>query len=378
MNQPPVYVDYVAANPARWRRWWVALPVLLFITAMTTILLWPEGKTTRSPLFWFWTLVLPLLCWLLAVALRWLTWLQGADNSRTHGAEISLALDAWWRNRSQSLPVETVLLVTPAGDDVAEHLALLSQPPDAPQPGINAEGYAVLRCPLVLNGTRNRSAMLAAYLANQLTAHLHQSAETRPITHFCWLGDDETRAAFNETLLAEGIVLPEEILRLTSRTGADTVIDLIAETHPALLLCAGSGEGVPAYDQITGEAAFAWLCSPRGSALLHRSECWQQVPGETAAQTVSQLSCYAGLADVPDRVIAADVPAMEALLDGGWSGLDHVLTPWLGNAGQITPFTLRSLALLSALNGQSCGWIASDRESRYITGVCVPRGNLTH
>ncbi|MBA0037508.1 hypothetical protein HS962_14965 [Pantoea sp. BIGb0393] len=378
MNQPPIYADYAAVQPVRWRRWWVTLPGLLFITAITTILLWPEGKPTRSPLFWFWALVLPLLCWLLAVALRWLIWLQNTDNSRTHHAETSLALDAWWHKRSQALPVETVLLVTPAGDDNAEHLALLSQPPDAPQPGINAEGYAVLRCPLVLNGTRDRSAMLAAYLANRLATHFRQAAETRLITHFCWLGDDVSLAAFHETLLAEGMILPEEILRLTSRTGTDTVIDLIAETHPALLLCAGSGEGEPADKQITGEAAFAWLCSPRGSALLHRSECWQPVPGETAAQAVSQLSRYAGLADVPDRVLAADVPEMEALLDGGWSALEHVLAPWLGNAGQITPFTLRSLALLSALNGQSCGWIAADRESRYITGVCVPRGNFTH
>lgn len=111
---------------------------------------------------------------------------------------------------------------------------------------------------------------------------------------------------------------------------------------------------------------------------MHRSERSQPALGETATLAVAQLSRYAGLSDTPDTVIAADAPAMEALLEGGWSALDHVLAPWLGHAGQITPFTLRSLALLSALNGQSCGWIAAEMESQYITGVCVPRGNLPH
>ncbi|MBB3305401.1 MULTISPECIES: hypothetical protein [unclassified Enterobacter] len=378
MNQPPVYADYATIYPARWRRWWVALPVLLFISAMITMLLWPEGKPTRSPLFWFWTLVLPLLCWLLAVTLRWLVWLQSSDNSRTHYAETSLALDAWWRQRSQALPVEAVLLVTPVGDDASEHLALLSQPADAPQPGINAAGYAELRCPLVLNSTRNRPEMLAAYLANRLVAHVRQSGETRPITHLCWLGDDQSLLAFRETLLAAGMKLPEEAIRLSAIDGKDSVIDLLANTAPTLLLCAGSGEGLSDGTQVAGEAAFAWLCSAQGTALMHRSECWQPALGETAALAVAQLSRYAGLSETPDTVIAADVPAMEALLDGGWSALDHVLAPWLGHAGQITPFTLRSLALLSALNGQSCGWIAAEMESQYITGVCIPRGNLPH
>jgi hypothetical protein len=342
------------------------------------MLLWPEGKPTRSPLFWFWTLVLPLLCWLLAVTLRWLVWLQSSDNSRTHYAETSLALDAWWRQRSQALPVEAVLLVTPVGDDASEHLALLSQPADAPQPGINAEGYAALRCPLVLNNARSRPVMLAAYLANRLVAHVRQSGDTRPITHLCWLGDDQSLLAFRETLLAAGMILPEETIRLNAIDGEDSVIELLAKTAPTLLLCAGSGEGLSDCTPVAGEAAFAWLCSEQGAALLHRSECWQPALGETAALAVAQLSRYAGLSETPDTVIAADAPAMEALLDGGWSALDHVLAPWLGHAGQITPFTLRSLALLSALNGQSCGWIASEMESQYITGVCIPRGNLPH
>lgn len=378
MNQPPVYADYATIYPPRWRRWWVALPVLLFISAMTTILLWPEGKPTRSPLFWFCALVLPLLCWLLAVTLRLLVWLQSTDNRRTHYAETSLALDAWWRKRSQALPVEAVLLVTPAGEDASEHLALLSHSADAPQPGITAQGYAALRCPRVLNSARSRPVMLAAYLANRLVTHLRHSGDARPITHLCWLGDDQSLLAFRETLLAAGMTLPEETLRLIAIDGADSVIDLFANTAPALLLCAGSGEGLSDRTPVAGEAAFAWFCSAQGTALMHRLECWQPALGETATLTVAQLSRYAGLSDTPDTVIAADAAAMEALLEGGWSALDHVLAPWIGHAGQITPFTLRSLALLSALNGQSCGWIAAEMESQYITGVCIPRGNLPH
>jgi len=378
MNSPPIWPDYSVISPIRWRRWWIALPVLLFFSALVTIMLWPEGKPTRVPLFWFGALVLPLLCWSLAVALRWLVWLQGMDNSATHYAETSQATEMWWRKRSQALPVEAVLLVTPVGEDVAEHLALLSRPSDAPQPAMEASGNAALRCPLVLNGIGNRPAMLAAYLAHRLVAHLRQTSETRLFTHFCWLGDDAGLSPFRETLWREGVVLPDETLSFEARTGADSLINLIAESPSSLLLCAGSGEGQPAGINVIGEAAFAWICSAEGTALLHRSESWQPAQNETAAQAVMQLSRYAGLADEPDRVIAADAPAMTALIDGGWSALEHVLAAWLGNAGEVTPYTLRSLALLSALNGQSCGWIASDMESQYITGVCVPRGNLPH
>lgn len=376
MNHPPDYADYAVIHPARWQRWWVVLPVLLFLSSMTTILLWPEGKPTRTPLFWFWSVVLPLLCWLLAVALRALVWLQGTDNRETYYAETSRALDAWWQKRSQSLPVETVLLVSPAGDETAEHLALLMQPPDAPSALMDAGGNAVLRCPLVLSGTLSRPAMLAAYLARRLVAHLHRSGETRLIGHLCWLGDDESLGAFREVLTTAGIVLPEENTRLMALNGIDNVIDIMAEN--AFLLCAGSGDGLPADARVAGEAAFAWLCSPQAPVLLHRSEAWPLLPGETAAQVVAQLSRYARLIDAPENVIAADKAAMDALLDGGWSAIDHVLAPWLGDAGNITPFTLCSLALLSALNGQSCGWTASLMESQFITGVCVPRGNLPH
>lgn len=129
----------------------VALPVILFLSAMVTMLLWPEGKPTRTPSFWFWSLVLPLLLWLIAVAGRWLVWLVALYNRNTYQVTIAGSLDAWWQYRSRTLPVEHILLVTPLGDEDADHEPLLSSSlPPTPLQSTDAAGNALLRCSQVL------------------------------------------------------------------------------------------------------------------------------------------------------------------------------------------------------------------------------------
>lgn len=378
MNHPPRYPDYAEIHRARWRRWWVALPVILFLSAMATMLLWPEGKPTRTPSFWFWSLVLPLLLWLIAVAGRWLVWLVALYNRNTYREMIAESLNSWWRYRTRSLPVEQVLLITPLGDEEADHESLLSSSlPPTPLQGTDATGNTLLRCSQVL-GMQSRPVLLARYLARRLLTPLRQNDEARLVQVFCWLGDDDSLATFTQALESEGIRLPEDVVRLFDAGELDKVIDAMPQDEQALMLCAGCGEGVPDTGSIAGEGAFAWLCGHQAQAQMHRAEILNPDAGETPQQLTAQLSRYARLNAVPERVLAADKTAMDTLLPSGWSAVDHVLTPWLGHAGAVTPFIVLSLAALSARNGQSCGWTTPLMGSQLITGVCVPRGNLPH
>ncbi|GAB2934739.1 hypothetical protein [Hafnia psychrotolerans] len=378
MNHPPRYPDYADIHHARWRRWWVALPVILFLSAMATMLLWPEGKPTRTPSFWFWSLVLPLLLWLIAVAGRWLVWLVALYNRNTYQVTIAESLDAWWQYRSRTLPVEHVLLVTPLGDEDADHEPLLSSSlPPTPLQSTDASGSALLRCSQVL-GMQSRSVLLARYLARRLLTQFRQNDEARPVQVFCWLGDDDSLAAFTQALESDGMRLPDDVIRMDDASKLDNVTDAMPQDEQALMLCAGCGEGEADNGSVAGEGAFAWLCGHQALALMYRAEILNPDAGETPQQLVGQLSRYARLNAAPERVIAADKTAMDTLLPSGWSAVDHVLTPWLGHAGAVTPFIVLSLAALSARNGQACGWTASLMDNQLMTGVCVPRGNLPH
>lgn len=381
MNFPPRYPAYAELHPARWRRWWIALPGMLFLAALTTMLLWPEGKPTRTLSFWFWSVVCPLIVWLAAVALRWLVWLQSVSNRETHREEIASSVRAWWRHRSRMLPVEAVMLVTPVGDKEADHQALLSPPfPAVPVAVDDPQGNALLHCPKVLGlgGRESRAVLLARYLARLVLTRLREAKETRPVQVFCWLGDEQSLSEFSQVLESNGIHLPEEVLQLQSVAELDKVIDAMPEDDQALLLCAGVGGAKPSAEYTASEAGFAWLCGHQAEALLTRSEIFQPDAGETAVQLTEQLSRYADLRGVPEGMLAADSSSMEALLPSGWSAVDYVLMPWLGYAGPVTPFVMQSLAALSALQGQTCGWTATWMESQFITGVCVPRGNFPH
>jgi hypothetical protein len=350
--------------------------VVLFLAAISTMLLWPAGKPTRTPAFWFWGLVLPFLLWLTAVALRWMVWLQSLSNRDTHQETIAASLSAWWQQRSRCLPVEAVVLVTPHGDEETDHTVLLSLPlPAAPQYGSDTAGNTLLRCSLVLGTLDDRPVLLARYLARQLLKRLRDTNETRGFRVFYWLGDEPALTAFMQVLESDGIRLPEDVLHLQDISGLDAVIDAMSDDGDGLLLCAGCDEGRAAPEHIAGEAAFAWLCGHQAKAQMHRAECLIPEDGDTAPVLVAQLSRYAALNGAPEVVLAADRAAMEALLPSGWSAVDRVLTPWLGDSGRATPFILPSLAALAALNGQSCGWTASLTKSHFMTGVCVPRGN---
>lgn len=380
MKQPPSYPDYVTPQSARWRRWWAALPVVWLVAALATMLMWPEDKSTKTPVFWFWAAALPVLLWLLAVSIRYLVYQVALHNRDSYQQVIKKAQDNWWQRRSLALPVEHAVLIGALGDKPEIYRALLSVKPVSPVPMTNSAGGFALRCPLLLNSASNRTEALARLLARQVLNHLPDLTAGRTLQHICWNGDRESLEVFQAALEQGGLTASGASTALQNVDDLDTVIDRFHQhvDETQWLLCAGAGhvEKSPT-DQPAGEAAFAWIVGHQGKTALYRPEVLLPEGDESAQQMVAQLTHTASLTDVPPACLATDSTSMHAILPSGWSAVEHVLMPYFGELSALSPFIAATQALLhSDQQAEPCAWMTQHPEHHFISGVTAPYGNV--
>ncbi len=380
MKQPPSYPDYVTPQSARWRRWWAALPVVWLVTALATMLLWPEGKSTKTPVFWFWAAGLPLLLWLLAVSIRYLVYQVALYNRDNYQQVIKRAQDNWWQWRSLALPVEQAVLIGALGDKPEIYRALLSAKPVPPVPVINPEGGLALRCPLLLNSASNRREALARLLARQVLNHLPGLVTGRTLQHICWNGDRESLEVFQAALEQGGLTASGASTALQNVDDLDTVIDRFHQhgDEAQWLLCAGTGHvDKSPTDQPAGEAAFAWFVGHQGKTALYRPEICLPESHESAEQIVAQLTRTASLTGSPAASLAMDSVSMNAVLPTGWSAMENMLMPYFGELSALSPFIAATQALLHCdQQVETCAWMTQDPEQHFISGVTAPYGNV--
>ncbi|WP_047608870.1 hypothetical protein [Rahnella aquatilis] len=380
MKQPPDYPAYVTPQSARWRRWWTALPVVWLVAALATMLMWPEGKSTKTPVFWFWAAGLPLLLWLLAVSIRYLVYQVALHNRDSYQGVIKKAQDNWWQRRSLALPVEQAVLIGSLGDKSEIYRALLSAKPVPPVPVINSAGGFALRCPLLLNSTSNRTEALARLLARQVLNHVPDFEAGRTLQTIYWHGDNDSLAVFQAALAQDSLTASGESIALQNVDNLDAVIDRFHEqtdeTH--WILCAGVGHFAKSpTDQPAGEAAFAWIVGHQGKTALYRPEVLLPESNESAQQLVAQLTRTASLSEVPTACLAMDTASMNAVLPSGWSAVEHVLMPYFGELSALSPFIAATQALLhSDQQAEPCAWMAQHPEHHFISGVTAPYGNV--
>lgn len=380
MKQPPDYPAYLTPHPARWRRWWTALPVIWLVAALVTLLLWPAGKPTKTPVFWFWAAGLPLLLWLLAVSIRYLVYQVALHNRDSYQQVIKKAQNNWWQRRSLALPVEQAVLIGSLGDKSEIYRALLSAKPVPPVPVINSAGGFALRCPLLLNSTSNRTEALARLLARQVLNHVPDFEAGRTLQTIYWHGDNDSLAVFQAALAQDSLTASGESIALQNVDNLDAVIDRFHEqtdeTH--WILCAGVGHFANSpTDQPAGEAAFAWIVGHQGKTALYRPEVLLPESNESAQQLVAQLTRTASLSEVPTACLAMDTASMNAVLPSGWSAVEHVLMPYFGELSALSPFIAATQALLhSDQQAEPCAWMAQHPEHHFISGVTAPYGNV--
>lgn len=383
MNRPPQYPTILEAREPRWRRWWLALPLLWGVQSAVLVQLWPQDQPLLA--LWMWSAVLPV-AWALALALRLLAWRIGIFGCEALRRAREAATQRWWRWRSLGLPVEEVLLLGPAGDDQVHYRDLMKNTP-LPQPLADADADAdaeatrpALRCPVMLHKSVERAPGLGRHLA-RLTLKLAGVSERWPhLRAIAWVGDECALAAFEKTLEKKGAVLPEVRLPLRDLADLDDLIDIFhSECRNAhdWLLCAGVASLRSAEDaQLPGEGGFVWLVSRQGRQLLHRGESLLSEPHESPSGLCAQMQRYAGLQNPPPACLALDQPSQSAFIDGGWSAVDHPLAGYWGVLAHLAPFIGMSLALLQARDaGQPCGWLSQDADKRLAMGVAVSYAN---
>ncbi len=374
MNRAPEYPDFIEPAEPRWRGWALGLALLFGLQSAVSLLLWPREQPRLE--LWLWSAVLPL-CWALLLAVRVLVWQIELFNRKVYLRTLEVATHAWWQQRCLGLPVQDVLLLGPAGNVQTHYLNLMKDTPLAIPLLIRGVTQPMLRCPLSLSVPTEREPALARHLA-RLTLALPGLSECWPqLRAIAWVGTQSSEAAFVETLLRTGMVLPEARLALQNLTDLDELIDAFhsdCRGEDDWLLCAGalSVESTEESEP-PGEAGFLWRVSRQGRQLLHRGEYRAD---ESPAEVCAQLQRYAGLETPPAHCLALDVTSQQAFVQGGWSAVEHQLVGQWGVLADLAPFIGMSLALLQAGEaGQPCGWLSQDGNKRLAIGVAVPHGN---
>lgn len=375
MNRPPQYPPFAEPAEPRWRRWWLALPLLWGAQLMLLLVLWPQEQPRLQ--LWMWSAVLPL-CWALALALRLLPWQLGLFNREVVRRTQDAATQRWWRWRSLGLPVEQVLLLGPAGDDQEHYQDLMKSAPMPVTAGDTA--LSALRCPMVLSKSAERAPALAQHLARLTLAHAAVSERWPQLRAIAWVGDESGLAAFEKALGRGGAVLPEVRLPLHDLADLDDLIDTFTDECRGMadwLLCAGvlcvrSAEET----KRPGEGGFVWLVSRKGNQLLQRGEYLGSETNESCAGLCAQVQRYAGLQKPPPVCLAMDQASQAGWVDGEWPTLEHQLAGHWGALANLAPFIGMSLALLKAGgSGQPCGWLSQDADKRMAMGLAVPYDN---
>jgi hypothetical protein len=376
MNRAPCYPPLTEPREPRWRRWWLALPLLWGVQLAVLLTLWPENQPRLE--LWLWSAVLPL-GWALTLALRVLPWQLGLFNRDVFRRTQHDNTQRWWRWRSLGLPVEQVLLLGPAGDDQEHYQRLMENTPLPPSPATSDAAPPGRRCPVILGKTVERAPALAQHLA-RLVLGLDALSERWPkLRAIAWVGDEAGLAAFEKMLEDNGTAPPKVRLPLQDLADLDELIDIFnheCRKPDDWLLCAGVVSMQSAEEAVPpGEGGFVWLVSRQGQQLLHRGEYLLSETNEPPADLCAQMQRYAGLQTPPPTCLAMDQASQEAFV-GGWSAVEHQLAGHWGALAQLAPFIGMSLALLQAKEaGQPCGWLSQDADKRLAIGVAKPYGN---
>ncbi|RMT61146.1 hypothetical protein ALP29_00516 [Pseudomonas syringae pv. avii] len=374
VNRPPEYPDYPKPGEPRWGRWGLALGSVVGMQSVLLLMLWPKEQPRLEMLLW--SALLPL-GWGVMLAVRVLVWQILLFNRQVYLRTSLVATNVWWQRRRLGLPVQSVVLLGPAGDVQANYLHLMK---DAAPPKVFEVAGAIrprLRCQVSLSVISERAPALGRHLGRLALASAELSECWPHLRAVVWVGSKASQTAFEDVLTKGGIVLPSARLPLQNLAELDHLIDVFhrdCSGENDWLLCAGVSSIATAQDgELPGEAGFYWRVSRQARQLLHRGE---YLADGASVELCAQMQRYAGLEQPPSDCLALDKASQDAFVEGGWSAAEHQLAGQWGVLGDLAPFIGMSLALLQAgAAGQPCGWLSQDANKRLAIGVAVPYGN---
>ncbi len=371
MRSPPDYPKIAQEKQLNWKPWLQGLLTILAAALLITNLFWPEGKSTKTALFWFISVIFPAMIWALIFCI-YLFFNKLTLYSRTLYLQAIEEDEAqWWKYQSIALPIENVIIIGCLGGKQFDNAMLIRNKPVAPDV-INEDGQQIIRCPLLIGNKDNRDEMLVRYLIEAYCHSYPFQQDDSVLSHIYWLGSAASLKLFIKGLTENNIPVPIRRFFIQSIDTLDDIIDTYyQECHQhQYMLIAGTNIHEQTDNEPLAETGFMWRVSAKGKLGVHRCEA-TSLPTETLPDLTAQLLKYTRLSAPPSMTIAMDQESAFAFIDANWYGLENNLAPYYGGRSLSSPYMAISQATMHCIqnNIDSCGWISQFSHEQYIAGV---------
>ncbi|QCJ70120.1 hypothetical protein C9446_09820 [Providencia heimbachae] len=369
MRLPPYYPQPPKETPINWKRWIQSLLFVITCSLLITNIFWPESKPIKTPLFWSFSLVFPLIIYTFIFSIyvfinRLMLYSRDIHIKKTTEDE-----GKWWQYQSAYLPIIDVIIIGCLGSKQNDWSMLIRNNPVPPLP-IKENEHLILRCPLLLGNKINRDEILAKSLANKIVEKFENIDSS--IKCVFWLGSEHSMNVFIECLQEDNKLVIANKIPISSINDLDNIIDNYHEIHwgNGQIIVAGTNLSDEDVNPLQSETGFVWLVSHLGKYKAHRCEITNGRDETTFALT-KQLERYASLTESPSLTIAMDNESATAFISTDWNATEHILSPYYGEITRSSPFIAISQVIMHCIqnNIDSNGWVSSMPDNQYIAGV---------
>lgn len=370
MRPLPNYPGYRRAHFPSAKRWLATGAFLVLAGGGSAALL----RAERTGMAWIIALV--LLCTGLAWLVRLIVFRVSEHNAQFYHRLVEAEEQRWWAAHRRAFAIEEIVLLGPAGTEIAHWLRLLDREHRPPEEKRLAEGWALRLEPVVGNTTAEREKQLAEMLI--IRWHAQRDATVLSSPQRCyWLGSQEAWRAFHHqaAITFPALSLPAQPEKWCGEASL-SAIAAEREQHPeeSVFLVAGcqSVPATPGSESPAGESAMLWLIGPNGAVQLTRGEAFD-VSSETLYDVCQRALKQAEQAQPPEACILFSQPQAGTLAQCGWNVTQHLQDRFWGECREMEALIVLSLAALFAKHHQqTCGWIARDPLHTLALGIVEP------
>ena len=374
MRPEPADPPYRAARPPSSKRWLSVFALLVLAAGSGMALLSPAGEGgARSAMGIAAAAGVAGLLWLI----RLLYYRLSVHNAHLYARLVDAQQQAWWAQHQQCFAISDVVLLGPAGSDIAHWQRLLRREHRLPEVKNEAGGPA-LRIPRTLASPADeREARLAKMLVLQWQTQ-RDGAPLPPLHRCCWQGSLPAWQAFCDQmrLAFPGVTLPDEPEAWRGEESLAAFADAArALPDGSMILVAGcrSVAASPASVLPAGEATVLMTVGREGPVSLTRGEFYDADGQATFADVCLRAVQQSGLECAPEPCMLFSQPALPA--PAGWNLTLHEQDLNWGNPGDMEMLIVLALAALCARqDSQPCGWIAKDPLHTLALGIVKPYG----
>ena len=369
MRMPPYYPEPPNVSPINWKRWGQGILIAVSFSLLITNIFWPKNTPNKTALFWFISLILPVLIYLLIFSVYYFIYQIRVYHQNVYFEVTEKDENEWWDYQSKYLPIIDAILVGCLGNNQTDWAMLIRNRPVPPLPDI-IDGKTILKYPILIGDTKNKDERLANLLFHEIKTKYPENHLN--IKAFYWLGN-KTTLHFISTLFEEqySIASMNKII-IHSIEDMDDIIDNYYENNhnDEKLIIAGTNLHDDPERLVQSESGFLWLIGNAGDYAIHRCESINS-DSQNVSDLTSQLKQYANLPAAPTLTISMDHNSADAFTSSDWNSVDNMLSPYYGDTSITSPFLAISQGVMHCLqnNVDSCGWTSNIIGNKHLAGV---------